>query len=157
MSQTYVANEGDAWQVTVDAVQRFYERVLTSAPRPRARPFARRDSSTPAEASAPPLVERAPWSTSSAGRAARSADGRAPRRARPRPESSEVRAAALHRSRAALVLPVASQPDRARLRQARQGDAARAGRRRSPREVQERRARFAPALRPHSRRASSGV
>jgi maltose alpha-D-glucosyltransferase/alpha-amylase len=30
MSQSYVANEGDAWQVTVDAVQRFYERVLTS-------------------------------------------------------------------------------------------------------------------------------
>jgi maltose alpha-D-glucosyltransferase/alpha-amylase len=30
MSQSYVANEGDAWQVTVDAMQRFYERVLTS-------------------------------------------------------------------------------------------------------------------------------
>jgi maltose alpha-D-glucosyltransferase/alpha-amylase len=30
MSQSFIANEGDAWQVTVDAVQRFYEAVLTS-------------------------------------------------------------------------------------------------------------------------------
>jgi maltose alpha-D-glucosyltransferase/alpha-amylase len=30
MSESYVPNEGDAWQVTVDAVQRFYESVLTS-------------------------------------------------------------------------------------------------------------------------------
>ncbi|HEX6276206.1 MAG TPA: alpha-glucosidase C-terminal domain-containing protein, partial [Polyangiaceae bacterium] len=30
MSESYVVNEGDAWQVTVDALQRFYETVLTS-------------------------------------------------------------------------------------------------------------------------------
>ncbi|HVR20125.1 MAG TPA: maltose alpha-D-glucosyltransferase, partial [Polyangiaceae bacterium] len=30
LSESYVSNEGDAWQVTVDAVQRFYESVLTS-------------------------------------------------------------------------------------------------------------------------------
>jgi maltose alpha-D-glucosyltransferase / alpha-amylase len=30
MSESYVQNEGDAWQVTVDAVQRFYESVLSS-------------------------------------------------------------------------------------------------------------------------------
>ena len=30
LSETYVQNEGDAWGVTVDAVQRFYERVLSS-------------------------------------------------------------------------------------------------------------------------------
>jgi maltose alpha-D-glucosyltransferase/alpha-amylase len=30
ISQSYVPNEGDAWQVTIDAVQRFYESVLTS-------------------------------------------------------------------------------------------------------------------------------
>ena len=29
MSQTYVANEGDAWQVVVDSVQRFYEQSLS--------------------------------------------------------------------------------------------------------------------------------
>jgi maltose alpha-D-glucosyltransferase / alpha-amylase len=29
MSQTYVANEGDAWQVVVDSVQRFYEQALS--------------------------------------------------------------------------------------------------------------------------------
>jgi maltose alpha-D-glucosyltransferase/alpha-amylase len=30
LSETYVQNEGDAWGVTVDAVQRFYDRVLSS-------------------------------------------------------------------------------------------------------------------------------
>jgi len=30
LSESYVQNEGDAWGVTVDAVQRFYERVLSS-------------------------------------------------------------------------------------------------------------------------------
>jgi maltose alpha-D-glucosyltransferase/alpha-amylase len=30
LSQSYVPNEGDAWQVTIDAVQRFYESVLSS-------------------------------------------------------------------------------------------------------------------------------
>jgi maltose alpha-D-glucosyltransferase/alpha-amylase len=30
LSETYIQNEGDAWGVTVDAVQRFYERVLST-------------------------------------------------------------------------------------------------------------------------------
>jgi len=30
LSQTYVQNEGDAWGLTIDAVQRFYERVLST-------------------------------------------------------------------------------------------------------------------------------